>query len=327
MTSILAIALAGTLVMLAPFAAQRLFERRAPSKTVATFHLLSLVGAATLPVVILACIALIRADYLHGWCPPEVVHTAKWAATVLGVAYLARLGLAAALVARATRRISQDALLASEGQIETEGCQVLVLPVDRPIAYTTGGREEQVVVSRGLLQLLDGPERAAAIAHEIAHVRLRHHRLLLFGQALNRSYGFIPPVRKAFDSLRRELEQIADDEAASAVGDRTVVARALAKVAISSPAPTPALALGNPKDLAYRIDRLIGAGQRDDRRGVAAAAVAAVASAIVVAQCAAFHPSVLVGGLAVCGGSLAWISRRALAPRPVAVSLNRGMSR
>lgn len=314
MIAILAIATASVLVLLAPYLAGRLFDRRAPSRTVAAFHFLVLLGAATLPLVLLVCLSLVKPGHHHGWCAPAVIHAAMWGAVALGVLYLARLGWVAALAARATHRISTDAILAAQEKVRIDEGELLIVPIDRPLAYTTGGGSKKLVVSRGLISLLDERERRAAVAHEIAHIRLGHHRLLLFGQVLNSAFGFaLPPVRRAFASLRRELEAIADDEAAAAVRDRFVVASALAKVAAAGPLPVPAPALSNFEDLAYRIERLVEPRGSQDRRLVAGAGVAVMASSMVLAYCAAFHPSLWAAGIAVCASTLAVLGHKALA--------------
>lgn len=54
--------IAGPIVLLlvSPWLAARLFDGRAPARTVATFHLLALAGMAALPLVVLPCLAAVR---------------------------------------------------------------------------------------------------------------------------------------------------------------------------------------------------------------------------------------------------------------------------
>ena len=75
---------------------------------------------------------------------------------------------------------------------------------------------------------------------------------------MTQAFGVLPPARRAFASLRRELEAAADQQAARAVGDPEIVARAIAKVGLAGTAPTPAAALADEADLAYRVGRLLG---------------------------------------------------------------------
>jgi Zn-dependent protease with chaperone function len=48
-----------------------------------------------------------------------------------------------------------------------------------PTAFAVLGMPGRIVVSSGMLRLLDGPEREALLAHERAHLRHRHHLFLL----------------------------------------------------------------------------------------------------------------------------------------------------
>jgi Zn-dependent protease with chaperone function len=92
------------------------------------------------------------------------------------------------------------------------------------------GRAGHVLVTGGLLRLLDRPERAAVLAHERAHLRCRHHRTVAFGSA---AAVVNPLLRPIADLIALLVERSADEEAAAAVGDRAVVARAIAKVALA----------------------------------------------------------------------------------------------
>jgi Zn-dependent protease with chaperone function len=318
MTAVVAIAAAAALALLGPALAARGFEGRASPRTVATFHVLALVEIAALPLVAAACVALLPPDIghgVHGPCRPAAL---RWAAVAFAFAYLARLAWSARSALRATRRPVADASLAAAERGEAApGIPMVVLPTERPVAYAAASDRGPVVVSRGLLRLLRGREREAALAHEVAHLRLRHHRLLLFGQTVHAALGpALPPVRRAWRALRRELETVADEEAARAVGDPAAVARALARVVLAGSTTTAAPALGNPEDLEYRIDRLLAARPRVDREALAAGATVLLGIGLIVAQCAALHPASLVAGVATCTAWLAWLAGRVAAPRP-----------
>ncbi len=105
-------------------------------------------------------------------------------------------------------------------------------------------------------------QQDAVLAHELAHIRLGHPRILLLGAVTARAYRWLPPARLAWTRLRRDLEAAADDEAAAAAGTVPLLS-ALAKVALATAAapspgagsPAPA-AFADPDDLRYRIRRL-----------------------------------------------------------------------
>lgn len=120
------------------------------------------------------------------------------------------------------RRISEN---------DRGGVEIVESP--QPIAYAVPGRGGLIVVSCGLLELLGHAERRAVLAHEAAHVRHRHDRYLVVA-ALASAVGLGPILG---ERLRHACERWADEEAASHVGSRETVARALGRTALASTAP------------------------------------------------------------------------------------------
>lgn len=100
-----------------------------------------------------------------------------------------------------------------------------------PAAYAVLGMPGRVVVSSGMLRLLDGPERRALLAHERAHLRHRHH---LFSLALHLTAVVNPLLRPLERAGAFAVERWADEEAGVVVGDRRLVARAIARAALAS---------------------------------------------------------------------------------------------
>jgi Zn-dependent protease with chaperone function len=320
-----AVALVGgptILLLLSPWVAASVFDGRAPSRMVATFHLMALAGMAALPLVALPCLAVIRPSDLSALASPDLVRIGQLAARLLAVAYLLRIAWVAVRTSRATSRLAAStALVAAERLPAPGGSLIQVVASSRPFAYSLGGRVGGVVVSRGLLALLDGDERHAVLAHELAHLRLRHHRLLRFAQVVSAALGGAAPwASQAAALLARELEVIADQAAANRVGDRRVVARALAKAALATaaamPAPRPGLAFGGERDLVYRLDRLLEDPEREDRRGLATAANGLLAAGLVAFLGGAVQPTELVGGVTMLGLTLlgiGWLLWRGVA--------------
>jgi Zn-dependent protease with chaperone function len=108
---------------------------------------------------------------------------------------------------------------------------VIVLRGEDPLAFAIPGRGGRIVVSGGMLAALDARERGALLAHECAHLRLRHH---LFAAIVAVSCLLNPLVRPLAGSARFALERWADEAAARRVGDRTLVAVTVAKAALAS---------------------------------------------------------------------------------------------
>ncbi len=308
-----------TLLLLSPWLAARLFDRRAPARTVATFHLLALAGLAALPLLLLACLALIQPGELAALASPRTIRTTQWALLALGSIYPLRVAWAAFRVGRATARLAAQTTLATTRPLPVPGGTAgHVLAAKPPVAYALGGRAGQAVVSQGLLALLDDRERDAVIAHELAHVRLRHHRLLCFAEVVAAALGkATPAAKRAHTSLQRELEAIADEAAAETVGDRRVVARALAKAALAARADGPVVSLGGEHDLAYRIQRLTADRPDQERQTIAMIAIGLLAVSLVVTVGLALPSSELAVTAPAYTLSLlgvAWLSWRGVAP-------------
>lgn len=317
----LGIALAGVLALGAPGLAAVVSDRRTSPRVAAAVHLWALIGIAVAPVALMVCLAGPR-SMLRGACHGVLEHRGHllaWAALAVAGAILVWLALAGSRTLRATRAADPRRLGAGQPTKTEGGVPVYVLPVERPVAFAVGLRRARVVVSQGLMDLLSEEERRAALAHEVAHVRGGHPALLLLGRVMAQAFGALPPVRRAFASLRRELEASADDQAVRAVGDPEVVASAIAKVGLAGAVPAPGAALADEEDLAYRVGRLLGRyPESRTRAAVALALTGLLVVAVVASQCGALHPGALWTGIAGCAALVAWTGLRPLRPsRPI----------
>ena len=110
----------------------------------------------------------------------------------------------------------------------TEG--LVTVDTAEPLAYVVPGGSRAIVLSRGLLDALTISEIDVVVAHETAHARLRHDRLLLVGHV---AVAVMPLLHPVLRRLEFTLERIADESAVDACGDRRLVARTLAKVALA----------------------------------------------------------------------------------------------
>lgn len=109
---------------------------------------------------------------------------------------------------------------------------------EQPFAFTLPGRGGHVVLSSGLVELLDDDERRVVLAHEGAHAAHRHDRYLLVGRLATAT---VPMLRPLSSRLQFSLERWADEEAVKGCDDRRFVARTLGKVALHNVAPVGAL--------------------------------------------------------------------------------------
>ncbi len=174
-----------------------------------------------------------------GWSDPEVREAVPYD-EIAGKAAIPTLVLVLVSCARAAwrhHRVRRRAGRALEGLPATS---VVVLPDANPYAYALPGRKDRVVVTTAMLSTLTGPERRALFAHERVHLTARHHRFLLTVQLAARANPFLRPLRTA---VTYTTERWADEEAATRIGSRRIVARAVGKAAlISRGAPAVTLA-------------------------------------------------------------------------------------
>lgn len=109
--------------------------------------------------------------------------------------------------------------------------ELLVLADELPDAYALPGRPGRIVVTAGMLRALTAAEREALLAHERAHLRGRHH---LFAAVIELSSLCHPALGALREPLAYALERCADEDAARAVGDRRLTARAIGKAALAA---------------------------------------------------------------------------------------------
>lgn len=94
-----------------------------------------------------------------------------------------------------------------------DGYELVVVPTPALIAVGVPGPTPQVVVSQGLVDELDAPRLEAVVAHEVAHLRLRHRRFVMLVNVIDRTLGFIPPVGRSAAAICQSIEEWADDHA------------------------------------------------------------------------------------------------------------------
>ncbi|MCU7820648.1 M56 family metallopeptidase [Kitasatospora sp. DSM 101779] len=162
------------------------------------------------------------------------------------------LALAAAVFAVLTAVVAADCLKAARARARHRQLLDLIarptedgtLRVDDPraAAWCVPGRGGRIVLTRGADEQLTAPQLAAVIAHERAHLRGRHHLLVVGARAVGRTLPWLPLTRLAARRIPVLCEMAADDAAVRTVG-RDALARALCRIATHS-APEGALAAG-----------------------------------------------------------------------------------
>jgi len=152
------------------------------------------------------------------------------------------------------------ARVATDRGVEDLLVDVRILDHPAPVAYTLPGWHSRIVLSAGMLHLLDRAELIAVVDHERAHIRSRHDLLVLPFQAWATAVGWLPGVRAAGQSVAELTEMLADD-GATRRSSPAVLARALATVALSGVgesglvgSQTPAVA---GRAVSARVERLL----------------------------------------------------------------------
>lgn len=207
-------------------------------------------GAVGLAEYLHTCVMLLRQQYAT---PGGAI------ASTLGLA------IAGAVVARAgwclirswlsvgVRRRSQRRSFRVAARREPDS-GTLILDHDRAAAFCLPGRRPEVVITTGALACLDEEQVGAVLAHERAHLRGHHDRIVGVGSALAEAFPFVPAFRIAAVEITRLVELAADD-AAARCSDRLTLATALVRLAEGS-VPTGTLAAGGPSAVA-RVRRLV----------------------------------------------------------------------
>ncbi|MDA3642543.1 M56 family metallopeptidase [Saccharopolyspora indica] len=217
---------------------------------------------------------------------------------------IARLLVVAARHVRQTRRHRElhRKALSSSRTVVRNGIRVAVVEAEQLAAYCVPGRCSTIVLTTGALRRLVPAERDAVMAHEIAHLRGKHHLMAGWAAILAHAFPFVPLLKAASQEIARLVEWIADDRAGRRHGNRAV-ARALAVMATSTAAPVPKVALAAAgSGVPERVRRLVQprvAVQSACWRIVAALAlpvVALVAAAAVLVPCATADPTPICSG-------------------------------
>ncbi|QEV49232.1 M56 family peptidase [Streptomyces vinaceus] len=199
----------------------------------------------------------------------------------------------------------------------TGGGDLLVVPGSDVDAFALPGyrgRGGRIVVTSGMMRALKAAEREVLFAHERAHLTGRHH---LLSAVVDLSATVHPAVRRVKESLEYHLERWADEAAAASVGDRKVVAAAIARAALAGtaqqrraggghrgypllsvatgPVPQRVRALLGPEPVAPQ-----GGAQRAGALGLAAAVAVSALGAVALAY--GLHEYVEYAAVALRGG-------------------------
>lgn len=285
------------LVLVLGLSAGRLQRRLQPSLATTTFTMLAAIAA----LAVVAVVAVVSLLFISSF--PPIAERLPWCRALAddhdlptwwgGSAVAAALAMTGSLTV-ALRRAHAHRSIA-------DGQSFVVLPTDEPAAFAVPGDPGCVVVSAGMLRALDGDERRVLLAHERAHLARQHHRYLWVTAMAT---AMVPVLRPLEARVRFATERWADEDAARAVGDRRLVARALCRAALAQDAyPGPAMSLAG-LGVHARVDALLAeppARTRLGRVGLLGATAMTVLAASLASSLQLHHLATLAAHL--CPGA------------------------
>ncbi|MGH4028772.1 M48 family metalloprotease [Actinomycetota bacterium Odt1-20B] len=233
MTAVLLIPL--VLAFLAPPLARRTLDRFAPvvALRVITVSALALAVSCVVSLGALVLTGLLKVPAfaavgnlvhpLRTWSGYVVLPVATTATGVLTLGALM-------LVRSAVRQVRALRVARTQAEIHPAAGDLCVVDSSHADAYALPGRPHRIVVTTGMLRSLDAAEREALFAHERAHNRAGHHYFLAIAEFAAHCH---PALRAVRGTIRLAAERDADEAAATAVGDRRLIATAIARAALA----------------------------------------------------------------------------------------------
>ncbi len=104
-----------------------------------------------------------------------------------------------------------------------------------PLAMAIGGKDRTILLSGGLLALLEKDEAETVVAHELMHLKHHDAEFKVFSRVFSRIL-FFDPFSKFFDpAVHREREYLADEMGGRSSGKPAALASALLKIASRGP--------------------------------------------------------------------------------------------
>jgi Zn-dependent protease with chaperone function len=233
------------LSLIAPLGARPLSERCEPrlATWLLTTTALVLGTASTISLGLLAVTGLIRIPQLAALGHWSAHSAQRDAPAQLSVALLAGLLLGGAVLTAARmlwRRARTLAAAALDAACMPAPDGLVIVDDEAADAYALPGLPGRIVVSTGMLHTLDETEHGILLAHERAHLTGHHYAFIAAAQL---SASANPLLRPFATAVAYTIERWADENAATATGDRRRVAHTVGKAALAT-RRTPARAAG-----------------------------------------------------------------------------------
>ena len=146
-------------------------------------------------------------------------------------------------------------IVAIVARAETGKHRVMWLDYPVPLAYSIDGRPGYVVATEGLARCLTDRQQAAVIAHERAHLRARHHRILSACEVFAAALPRVPLLAAAPPAVETLIELVADRAAAKTTSADSM-STALRAVSSSATSGAPLSPVHFSDSISVRLRRL-----------------------------------------------------------------------
>lgn len=192
---------------------------------------LSVACGAALTTIAVAVLATVTSIATQGQWSAAVVHADMPLPSWLG---MSAAGVVVVLLLRAGWRTARISIALGRAErlcrtMRAGSGPVVMVDDDTVDAFTVAGIHGCVVIGRFLFSQLTADERQVVTAHELSHLRRRHH---LYVHLADIAAAANPLLRNIPRAVRIGVERWADEDAAAGVGDRRVTGRAVARVAL-----------------------------------------------------------------------------------------------
>ncbi|WP_285768429.1 M56 family metallopeptidase [Peribacillus sp. SI8-4] len=136
---------------------------------------------------------------------------------------------------------------------------ILVVNADEPLAFTLGFWNPFIVISTGLMELLDVDELEAVLEHESFHQKNYHPLVIFTLQLISQALWFIPLTKWCYKNYKIMSELLADEYAIKKTGTELAISVALLKLIkyCCADNSAPVLAHFSNEAVDYRLRQLV----------------------------------------------------------------------
>jgi Zn-dependent protease with chaperone function len=140
---------------------------------------------------------------------------------------------------------------------------ILVIDHHQLLAFTLGFRKPYIVLSTGLIEILEEYELEAVIEHETCHQKNNDSLKIFVLQVISQALSFIPLTKWAYQNYKIISELLADKFAIQRMGSELALGSALLKLIKNdfSRSFTPVLVHFSDESVNYRLQQLINPDQ------------------------------------------------------------------